>query len=97
MGTYSSFLIISSISLVKPPKKKTKKQKQKKRKVEKVLEREKIKDEVVAEERRLTGLDRCSGIARQYQGSFVKDSHKAKVRPVNMCFSPFTINCLVCM
>ena len=34
----------------------------KKRKIEKVLEREKRKDEVVAEERRLTGLDICSRI-----------------------------------
>lgn len=54
MGTYSSFLMITSISLVK--------QKKKKRKIEKVLEREKRKDEVVAEERRLTGLDICSRI-----------------------------------
>ena len=33
-----------------------------KRKIEKVLEREKRKDEVLAEERRLTGLDICSRI-----------------------------------
>ena len=36
--------------------------KKKKRKIEKVLEREKRKDEVLAEERRLTGLDICSRI-----------------------------------
>ena len=53
MGTYSSFLMITSISLVKQKKK---------RKIEKVLEREKRKDEVLAEERRLTGLDICSRI-----------------------------------
>ena len=36
--------------------------KKKKRTIEKVLEREKRKDEVLAEERRLTGLDICSRI-----------------------------------
>ena len=71
--------------------------KQKKLKIEKVLEREKRKDEVVAEERGLAGLDTCSRTARQYQGSFVKDSHKVKVRQINTCFPPVTADCLVCM
>lgn len=83
--------MITSIFLVKQTNK------QKKLKIEKVLGREKRKDEVVAEERRLTGLDTCSRTARQYQRSCVKDSHKVKVRPVNMCFSPVTFDCLVCM
>ena len=82
--------MIISILLVKQTNKK-------KLKIEKVFEREKRKDEVVAEERRLTRLDICSRTARQYQGSFVKDSHKVKVRQINMCFPPVTADCLVCM
>ena len=67
--------------------------------MEKVLEAEKRKDEMLAQERRLTRLDTFSRIATQYQGSFEVGGHEVKVRPASvvMCFSPATFNCLGCM
>lgn len=67
--------------------------------MEKELEAEKRQDEMLAQERRLTGLDTFSRIAMQYQVSFEVDGHEVKVRPVSMvrCFSPATFSCLGCM